>query len=181
MHKEKLKLVNLTQNHKELIFNWRNEPFIRSVMFNSEIIKWENHLKWFNSLAQNENQFVKILSYDNVPYGVANFSIADLNNSVGEWGFYIGEKDAPKGMGKALAYMMLNFLFDELNIRKVCAEVIDYNEVSLKFHEKVGFKSEGILRKQIYKNDRYCDVHLFSIFKEEWVVTRKLIEKELFE
>lgn len=181
MQKEKLMLMDLTKNHLEQIFNWRNQPFIRDVMFNSELIQWENHIKWFESILQNENKIFKVLYYDDVPYGVANFSITDLNNSVGEWGFYIGDKNAPKGMGKALAYMILNFLFEEQCVRKVCAEVLDYNLVSLKFHEKIGFKPEGLLRKQIYKNNRFCDIYLFSIFKEEWKVAREIIEKEIFD
>lgn len=177
MDKDLIKFVDATEVHVELIYNWRNQPFIREVMYDSEPIKWENHLNWFQNILTNEQKVVKILYYKEIPYGLANFQMTDASANVGEWGFYIGEQQAPKGMGTVLAYEMLEFLFKELNVRKVCAKVIDYNEVSLHFHKKVGFIQEGVLRKHILKNERYCDVHVFSIFKEEWLKRKIALEK----
>lgn len=180
MRRDFIKFVDATEEHIELIYNWRNQPFIREVMYNSDFIKWEDHVNWLRSVFQDEMKFIKVLYYKDVPYGIANFHLTNKVSGFGEWGFYIGDKNAPRGMGKVLAYSMLNFLFEEVKIRKVCADVLDFNRVSLNFHEKVGFKQDGILREHIYKNSRYCDVHLFSIFEEEWMNRKKFLEKELF-
>lgn len=177
LDKQLIKLINATEEHIKLIYNWRNQQFIREVMYNSELIKWENHLNWFHSVLTNNQKYLKILYYNNIPYGLANFQMTNANANVGEWGFYIGEKESPKGMGTVLAYKMLEFLFEELNVRKVCAEVIDFNETSLHFHKKVGFIQEGVLRKHILKNNRYSDVYVFSIFKEEWLKRKIELEK----
>ena len=180
MQLKRIKFVDVSTEHIELIYHWRNEPFIREVMYNSEIIQWENHQQWFQKALNDEKKVMKILYYDNSPYGFANFHYTNVKANSGEWGFYIGNPYAPKGMGKLLAYEMLNFLFNEFKVRKVCAEVIDFNEKSLRFHEKVGFKKEGVLRKHILKNECYCDIHLFSIFYDEWTSCKLILEEELF-
>jgi len=180
MHKKSIKLVDATYEHIETIYNWRNEPSIRMVMYSSDSLDWKEHVNWFASILEDDSRFLKVLYYQNKPYGIASFRFVNKESNVGEWGIYIGENSAPKGMGKVLAYQMLNFLFEELNVRKVCAEVLDFNEVSLKFHEKVGFQQDGIMRKHILKNGRYCDIYFFSIFKEEWNEKKLELEKELF-
>ena len=177
MEKNLMKLIDVTEEHIELIYNWRNQPNIRSVMYDSKPINWDKHVAWFNSILKNDMKYVKIFIYDQVPYGVGNFSLKDKKNDMGEWGFYIGEQNAPKGMGTALAYKMLEYIFEDLNIRKLCAEVLDYNENSIKFHEKVGFQKEGILREHIYINNSYCDIHLFSYFKKDWNKSKAQLEK----
>ena len=180
MQKHHIKFVDASKEHMELIYHWRNDSFIRNVMYNSEVIKWEKHVQWFQSAIKDETRFIKILYYKNTPCGVANFKITNKDFNIGEWGFYIGEKNAPKGIGKILAYKMLSYLFEDLKIRKVCAEVLDYNEVSLNFHLKVGFQQEGILREQIIKNNKYCDVYLFGFLSKEWSDKKKELEKGLF-
>lgn len=180
MRKDLIKFVDASEEHLELIFNWRNEPSIREVMYNDDKIEWENHVRWFQSIVQDELKLIKIIYYENIPYGVANFYLTNKELKIGEWGFYIGEKNSPKGLGKILAYSMLNFLFEEANIRKICAEVLEFNNISINFHKKVGFAKEGVLRKHFYRNNRYWDIHLFSIFKDEWLNRKVILEKELF-
>lgn len=181
MQKDLVKLIDATKEHLEIIFNWRNKAFIREVMYNSDLLRWEEHVNWFDKVYTDNSRIVKVLYYNNIPYGSANFCITNEESNVGEWGFYIGEENAPKGMGTLLAYMMLSFLFEELKVRKVCAEIIEFNTISIKFHEKIGFKNEGILRKHIYKNGHYCDIYLYSIFAEEWSAIKLGREKDIFE
>jgi RimJ/RimL family protein N-acetyltransferase len=34
----------------------------------------------------------------------------------------------------------------------------------------MGFKEEGLLRKEVYKNGQFCDRVIFGILKEEWII-----------
>ncbi|OCS89628.1 UDP-4-amino-4,6-dideoxy-N-acetyl-beta-L-altrosamine N-acetyltransferase [Caryophanon latum] len=180
IRKQQVEFVDATKEHMQLIYKWRNQLFIREVMYNSEHLQWEYHIKWFENNLIDDQVYMKILYYEGMPYGLANFRLTDNQSNLGEWGFYIGVKEAPKGMGMLLGYYMLQFLFEEVMIRKVCAEVIDYNERSLHFHKKVGFTQDGLLRKHILKNGEYCDIYLFSIFKDEWLKMKSELEKMLF-
>lgn len=177
MNKDSINFRDVTSEHIEIIYNWRNELSIRKVMYNSDFLKWEEHINWFESLLKDDSRFMKILYYEDIPYGIANFYYSDCKANVGNWGFYIGDKNAPKGMGKVLAYAMLEFLFYELNVRKVSGEVLEFNSISINFHEKIGFTKEGVLRKHILKNEQFYDVYLYSIFKNEWEEKKVDVEK----
>jgi len=181
MEQRLVEFVDATEGHLKLIYNWRNQSFIREVMYDSEPLKWDNHVDWFRSVINDDRKYVKILYYNDIPYGLANFQMTDALASIGEWGFYIGEREAPKGMGKLLAYCMLNFLFEDVKVKKVCAEVISFNDTSLKFHQKVGFKLEGILRQHFSKNGEYYNIHVFGLLQDEWNGNKITLEKELFD
>ena len=164
----------------EMILKWRNQNNIRNVMYNNSLIEWEEHLTWYkNLLNNNTNRKSKIFRLKNKDLGVLNINNIDSASGSCNWGFYVGEKNTIKGTGLYLGYTSLQYIFSNLGLRKICAEVIESNIVSRNFHEKLGFKLEGILRKHIRKNDTYEDVYLYSIFNEEWIHKADKIKDEL--
>lgn len=173
---ERISLKNIEEKDLELILQWRNQDHIRKVMFNSNIITMEQHINWYKNLKQKENSLSKIFYFDDIPYGVLNITNINKLNNTCEWGFYIGDSKTPHGMGTVLGYASLNYLFDVLNLRKVCGEVIENNKKSRNFHEKLGFKNDGILRKHIFKENDYADIYIYSIFDKEWEVQSKNIK-----
>lgn len=160
-------LRNVQNGDLEKLFYWRNRLFIRSVMFNTKIIEWDQHIAWYNSITLSDNKCTKIFSIKDVDYGVVSLIDIEKNNKCA-WGFYIGNEFAPKGTGLLLGYTALEYIFVELNMRKLCAEIIESNIVSQKFHEKLGFKLDGILRKHIERDEHHEDVYVYSLFNEEW-------------
>ncbi|MBD8025401.1 UDP-4-amino-4,6-dideoxy-N-acetyl-beta-L-altrosamine N-acetyltransferase [Ureibacillus sp. Re31] len=165
----------------EKVLFWRNQDFIRNVMFNDTLISYEQHITWYNQLQKNPNKICKIFSVDNRDYGVLNITNMDVESNTCEWGFYIGEKNSNKGTGLLLGYTSLNYIFSTLKIRKVWAEVLESNIISRNFHEKLGFQLDGVLRKHLLKSDQYEDVYLYSIFYSEWLLNKEKIKNELEE
>ncbi|EON70441.1 UDP-4-amino-4,6-dideoxy-N-acetyl-beta-L-altrosamine N-acetyltransferase [Lysinibacillus sphaericus] len=174
-----VELRNVNLDDVKKIFDWRNQLFIRSKMFNSDEIPFERHLEWYNSFATNNNRIAKIFSFNRVDYGVLNISAIDEKLESCEWGFYIGDEQAPKGTGLLLGYTSLEYIFEDLKMRKICAQVIESNQISRKFHEKLGFKLDGILRKHIKRDKHYEDVYVYSLFIEEWQEISGKIKVEL--
>ena len=64
-------------------------------------------------------------------------------------------------------------------MRKICAQVIESNQISQKFHEKLGFKLDGILRRHIKRDSHYENIYVYSLFIEEWQEKSKEIKVEL--
>lgn len=174
-----VELRNINSDDVKKVFDWRNQLFIRSKMFNSEELTWERHLEWYNSLPNNNDRIAKIFSYDRVDYGVLNVNVISEEFGSCEWGFYIGEKQAPKGTGLLLGYISLEYIFGNLKMRKICAQVIESNQISQKFHEKLGFKLDGILRRHIKRDSHYENIYVYSLFIEEWQEKSKEIKVEL--
>lgn len=164
----KAELKDMKEIDLKMILEWRNQEWIRSVMYNSDTISMEQHTKWYGNLQKSETAISKIFYYEGIPYGVLNVNGINRHHNRCEWGFYIGKQKAPKGMGTILGFTSLNYIFNELHIRKLCAEVIGSNDTSRAFHKKLGFHQEGILQKHIIKNKKEEDVFLYGIFRDEW-------------
>lgn len=162
-----------------LVLNWRNQNHIRNVMYNSDYISIKQHLAWYERLLKNEKAISKLFYFDSVPYGIVNINELNPINRSCEWGFYIGELNASRGMGTVLGYTALNYIFDELKLRKVNASVLENNPRSKHFHEKLGFSHDVTLREHIFKEGQFMDVNVYSILHEEWKNHLKQVEERM--
>ena len=172
-------LVDIKFTDLKLVYNWRNQEHIRQMMYNQDPIKWENHLKWYESLSIDSAKISKIFRINNEPIGVINVNNIDWQNQRCDWGFYIGKLDTAKGTGLLLGYVALQFILVELGFNKVVGEVLQYNEISKKFHERLGFKLDGVLRQHIDQGKAFKDVYVYSLLKEDWLLRSDQIKREL--
>lgn len=164
----KYHLKDLKEDDLELVLNWRNSKAIRSSMYTDHIITMEEHKKWFNKVGSDNTMAVKIFSNENKPLGLVNISKIDQINNKCYWGFYIGEPDAPTGSGTIMGILALEYMFAELDIRKICTEILEFNTASLHYHKKLGFIEEGRFVKHVRKDNQYVDVIAMAHFVDKW-------------
>ena len=93
----------------------------------------------------------------------------DQTNRSCTTGIMIGNHDYwGRGYGSEAYRLLLDYLFNERNINRVQAYVLESNVASLKMHQKVGYKIEGTLRQSVFKNGRYQNQVLLSLLREEY-------------
>ncbi|WP_088013975.1 UDP-4-amino-4,6-dideoxy-N-acetyl-beta-L-altrosamine N-acetyltransferase [Gottfriedia acidiceleris] len=165
---EDFKLIDLEHENLNIVLTWRNSHRVRSVMNSDEIITIDQHYRWFALFKNDQTKIAKLFLYKNKPIGFIQFTNINKKHGTCEWGFYIGEKTAPRGSGTVMGILTLDYLFNVLKMRKLNAHVLDINFISLNYHKKLGFVEEGRLEKQILKNNQYADLVLFGLFKESW-------------
>jgi UDP-4-amino-4,6-dideoxy-N-acetyl-beta-L-altrosamine N-acetyltransferase len=170
-----VELKDINETDLKKILDWRNQDSIRNVMNSSKIISMVEHLQWFERLQKDETAISKIFYYNHVPYGVVNISQIDQINKKCEWGFYIGEKNSPKGSGTIMGSLALDYAFYSLNMMKVIGEVLSFNEISQQFHKKLGFVKKGLLQNNIIRNNEFIDVVRYEISKKQWEEQKKLL------
>ncbi|MCM3654510.1 UDP-2,4-diacetamido-2,4,6-trideoxy-beta-L-altropyranose hydrolase [Metabacillus litoralis] len=170
---QKYTLQDMKEDNLELVLKWRNSKTIRSSMYTDHIITMTEHKEWFKKLANDDSTIVKIFLSESKPLGLVNISKIDKKNNKCYWGFYIGEQDAPLGSGTIMGILALEFIFEKLGIRKICSEILEYNNASLRYHKKLGFIEEGRFVKHLIKNDQYIDVILMAHFSEKWADGKK--------
>ncbi|WP_243354228.1 UDP-4-amino-4,6-dideoxy-N-acetyl-beta-L-altrosamine N-acetyltransferase [Bacillus litorisediminis] len=166
---EKYTLKNLEEEELELVLKWRNSEHIRKYMYSDEIISFEDHINWFRNLINDSSKIAKVLLYDGRPVGYVHFTNIDNRNGKCYWGFYIGESNAPRGSGTALGLLALDYIFEEVSIRKLCAEVLAFNTISIHYHKKFGFVEEGRFTQHVLKCRQYIDVISMALFKDQWL------------
>ncbi len=90
----------------------------------------------------------------------------DYKNQTSELSIIIGDKTQQnKGIGKIVLNLLIKFAFDNMNIRKIKAEVLEENTHAIRLYRTQGFIKEGILEKEVYKNGEFKNVIIMSRFK----------------
>ena len=84
-----------------------------------------------------------------------------------------------KGIGSFAEFSVLRIVFDELQLQKLCGEVLASNLAVLNMHKKFGFVQEGLFRKHVLKGGDFADVVCISILREEWDAKKAEIELKL--
>jgi UDP-4-amino-4,6-dideoxy-N-acetyl-beta-L-altrosamine N-acetyltransferase len=150
------------------VLNWRNSEPIRMNMYTDRLISWEEHLEWYLRTKDSLSSRHMIFEYQEASLGVVNITQIDSVNHKCYWGFYLGEPNVAKGCGSAMGYLGLEYIFKELGIRKLCSEAFCFNQASIKFHKKLGFVEEGLLKQHIIKNHKYQDIVCLALFQDVW-------------
>jgi RimJ/RimL family protein N-acetyltransferase len=127
--------------------------------------------KWTEERSQKngEEWFTWILE---TPTGdkAGTLNIFDVNRRRGT--FYYSIAILPeyrrKGLASDAIYLALRFYFQELHYNKCNAIVYEFNQVSVKFHERFGFQLEGRLRQMGFTQGRHIDHLMFGLTAAEF-------------
>jgi len=164
-----VKLVLLREEHLEKVRKWRMSEEVTQYMYTDPIITPEQQKQWFNKIKNDSSCIYWVVNVDGVDVGVVNLVDIDYSNLRCFWAYYLADPSIRgKGVGKTIELNILKFVFDTLKLNKLCCEVLSFNEIVVKIHEKYGSKVEGIFREHIYKNGEFYDVVRMGILAREW-------------
>lgn len=90
-----------------------------------------------------------------------------ISKGDGYVGCIIAKEAAGQGVGTEAVRQMVEMSFRRRNLDRLTAIVYSPNEASVRLVEKLGFTLEATLRKAVYKNDNFCDVHVYGLLREE--------------
>lgn len=82
--------------------------------------------------------------------------------------FIGGDGNRGCGYGSEAMQLLIRFIFEQMNLNRVRLFVFAFNTRAVKSYEKTGFKVEGTLRQELFRNGRYHDVIQMSILKREY-------------
>jgi len=159
-------LRTMDQHDLDIVLHWRNHPTIRDFMLTQHKISQDEHRNWFQKASISPDIKLLIFEIDSIPLGFLNFT-KKAESFVADWGFYVSP-DAPKGTGTQLGHAGLEYGFAELHLHKLCGQALSYNLNSIRFHKKLGFLQEGLLREQYCDGQQYHDILHFGFLASEW-------------
>jgi UDP-4-amino-4,6-dideoxy-N-acetyl-beta-L-altrosamine N-acetyltransferase len=146
-------------------------------MYTRHEISKQEHLTWWARTSQRNDQSYFMYENSNQPLGIVAFTEIDKLNSNCSWAFYAAPQ-APRGTGSKMEFLALEYVFSDLGLRKLCCEVLAFNNTVIRLHQKFGFAVEGILRQHHRIEDTYVDIYKLGILDSEWQAKRvELISK----
>ncbi|WP_406667107.1 UDP-4-amino-4,6-dideoxy-N-acetyl-beta-L-altrosamine N-acetyltransferase [Gallaecimonas sp. GXIMD1310] len=120
------------------VLEWRNHPYVRSVMHSQQVICVDEHQKWFENSKKNPDRTLLIFEYEGLNSGFVQFNKTEKNGEV-EWGFYLSPS-AKKGVGYIMGFLALKYAFEKLKVDSVRGVVLASNRKSIRFHERLNFR-----------------------------------------
>jgi len=169
MNKSIISFEKLTKKYIFKLREYRNSDYVRNNMISDAIITEDQQIKWWAEQKNNSKSLYYLIFLDSQPCGLINF--VNINQAIkkAEFGIFLfEEKYANSGISLFAEFFALNFLFDQLHLNKIYLNVIDFNKKTISLHKNFGFKIDGIFRKDIIKNNQYCNLVHMSILKYEW-------------
>jgi UDP-4-amino-4,6-dideoxy-N-acetyl-beta-L-altrosamine N-acetyltransferase len=93
----------------------------------------------------------------------------DIRSRNAKFGIFIGDRNWwGKGCGTEATRLIVRHAFETLNLHRVSLHVYEYNERALKVYQKVGFRIEGRLRQDTFREGQYWDTIVMAVLREEW-------------
>jgi [ribosomal protein S5]-alanine N-acetyltransferase len=106
--------------------------------------------------------------------GNIGFTIKDdIYRYNAEIGYWLGEDYWGRGVMSEVLPAMVDYIFQNFQINRLFACVLEENGGSMRVLTQAGFRSEAVLIKAAVKNDRYLNEHIFAMLREEYLARRE--------
>jgi len=173
-------LRSVTAADSDMLFEWRTKPEVAEYMYTDHVIQRIEHDAWFAKALDDKSRAYWIIVVDDRDVGLLNLVDIDQHNSRCSWAFYIADSQLRgRGVGAYAEFEALRYVFEELELNKLCCEVLGFNAAVQKMHGRFGFTQEGLLRQHMMKDGSYHDVAVFGLLRSEWMERRDALEADL--
>ncbi|MBJ7409256.1 MAG: UDP-4-amino-4,6-dideoxy-N-acetyl-beta-L-altrosamine N-acetyltransferase [Phenylobacterium sp.] len=158
---------------KAQLRTWRNLPEISAWMYSDHEISEAEHERWFNAAMADPARKYWIIELDGRPVGLANlYDIAPAHRKC-SWAYYLADPATRgKGVGAFVEFQVIEHVFADHGLNKLCCEVLIGNEAVWKLHESFGFRREALLRAHVWKHGQPLDVVGLGLLAEDWARVR---------
>lgn len=94
------------------------------------------------------------VTYSQIQYGIAQMCYL---------GYSIAESENGKGLATEVLSAANGYVFDEIGLHRIEANILPHNHASIRVVEKLGFAEEGLCKKLLKINGQWQDHLRFSI------------------
>lgn len=141
------RLRKATSVDKDLIFKWRNDPWIVSLSSGQQTVMEDEHAAWFESTLNDDHSILNIIEDDSrTPMGTTRVSKEGQSCVIT---VYLMKEFTGKGYGVDALKLMAREVFDSNFAATILAHIRQDNPVSRSAFIKAGYKKEE-------DNSEYC-------------------------
>jgi len=90
----------------------------------------------------------------------------DISRCSAEIGYWLGEAFWGRGIVTEAVHAFTQWSFENFNLSRIYAGVLEWNPASMRVLEKAGYQFEGRLRKAIVKQNQVMDEFIYAIVRE---------------
>ena len=168
-----IRLRALTKTDIELTLSWHNQEDISNLYSGHPFpVNIEMEQKWYEKILDS-NFPVTVFGIEFIEkkclIGITVLKEINLINRCAEFAIYIGDEEfRGKGLSNEATFESLRFGFYKLGLQRIYLKVLEENIKAIKLYHSIGFVNEGILRKSVFKNNKFRSEIIMSVLKEEF-------------
>ncbi len=107
---------------------------------------------------------------NNKMIGTCGFTRIDCRNNLAEVGYVLNPEYWGKEIAREAVEAVMDFGFFNMGLHRIEARFMDGNDNSRKVMEKCGMKYEGMGRGNLFVKNRYVDVGVCAILRDEYKI-----------
>jgi RimJ/RimL family protein N-acetyltransferase len=169
---DKIELRLLRKEDTSVTWQWRNQAAVRDHFSGHPFsVTKEQEEEWFENQVRNNESLVAFAVCRMPDKRMAGMTFLKHINSLhrqAEFAILIDEKFKGEGLGKEACHKTLLHAFRELNLHRVFLKVRTDNLAAIRVYEYCGFKKEGELRDDVYKNNSFRNQFIMAILETEF-------------
>jgi len=127
---------------REMIFRWRNDPFILAHGSSNREVNWDEHAKWFEETLAEHGRKVYVVVNQNAPIGQVRFDRQDERDCVVS--VYLLREFTGHGWGVQAIREGCSLIFGAWDVGRVIACVRSDNPGGRSAFLKAGFEEAGV-------------------------------------
>lgn len=168
---EKIFFRTLEKEDYAYIHAWMNDPLTTYFLFYGQTPASLDAITDIISSQVSHGDTVFIIADKKTgePVGFTGLHDIHSRSRKAEFRIFIGEKSfRGKGIGTEATEMMVYYGFDRLNLHRIYLGFTSHNESARHCYENAGFKEEGLLKDDIYRNSRYYDSVRMAMVRDDY-------------
>jgi diamine N-acetyltransferase len=155
----------------EYVRRLRNSPAVARNFQARYFISDVQQASFVKALAEGRTHlfFIGEPAEGGAPFGVFCMQNIDYRNQRGESGIFLNDEAAGDGVRAFEGiFLLLDYCFRYLNLRKVSGEVLPENTRAVRFNGGIGMQMEAVRRRHVYYDGDFHDLLIYSIFREDF-------------
>lgn len=163
----RIKLTEIREDDSLILFRWINDPVLVTFNSNYSPVHYVNHSEWIEKILKNKQMTIfAIRLNDGTLIGTCQLHSINNLNGTAELQIRIGEIEfQSKGYGSEAIKQLIEYGFNNLNLRKVYLHVFSDNNRAIKAYKKCGFVTEGTLKEHIFIDGKFKSLDIMSHFR----------------
>ena len=123
----------------------------------------EHARQWIKFVREHYAKTKFVIATSKEAIGEIGFSIQpDVHCYSGEISYWLGEEYWGQGITTQALQAVIEYAFKVKGLKRLYADIIEYNYASQRVLQKCGFQIDGIMRKHMFKNGQFYDLLVFS-------------------
>lgn len=163
---EKIVLRAVEEADNAMLLSLINDPDTEMMLGGSSWpVSEAEQLKWFEHQERSRDVLRCIVALQDNGNAIGTIILSDIDQKNATGHIHIKmSKDGGrgKGYGTDAVNTMVRYAFEELRLNCIYANILSYNEASIRLFERCGFKKDGVLRQRVFKKGHFYDLYYYS-------------------